>query len=368
MKNFFEKCKRKISGKNVLFNFFSSAFFVVFFLLAIINQQNIHYYANGFSDLLKADFQVYYLDVGQANATLIIFPNKNTMLIDAGSRDSQEKLLNDVDFLLKKHSLFEIDFLLLTHSDEDHIGGASAILQKYQIYNVFRPKVLSSSDKEVENSMGYQTVSTQVYNDTISAIYSEPMCEVNFFEDWHAQFGVFTYVTIYAPKLDVYDETNAYSPFVLIENKGKTFLFTGDATKQREVEFVDSLKTQQLSVDFLMVSHHGSKHSTTKEFLEAVSPKTAIISAGDSAHPSQIVLNRLKDAEVEKIYCTKNDGMIAVAVAEDSTIFVKTDEIYIDLPVILVVLFLVLCVYIEIIKKIEMSRKYKIFYRGKRYK
>lgn len=348
MKKIIEKIK-KIDKNDILVSFFVAIFSIIC-LFIFINQYAIQYFVNGFSKLENYDLSVYYLDVGQASASLIILPHNQVMLIDTGSQDSKDEFLESVNFILSRHNIKEIDYLILTHSDEDHVGGAVDLLETYQIYNVFRPKILSSDETKDKN---YKVVTTVVYSNVISAIYNEPDCDVRFIEDLSFMIGELK-VDFYSCQNDIYSQTNAYSPFILLTYETKTFLFTGDTTEERENEFVKTLneKNLKLEVDLLLVSHHGSKYSTTESFLNAINPRYAVISAGDVYHPSSEVLERLKNADIEEIYCTKTDGMIAVAISPDGKILIINQSINLELGSIIV---LGSCVFFMIIKMFTSS-------------
>ncbi len=340
-------------------------FFAVFAII-VINQLTIIYNTNGFVNILDADLQVYYLDVGQASSVFIVFPSNQTMLIDTGSEDSQDDLLTDLDWIMTQNNLSNIDFLVLTHSDSDHVGGASAVLEKYQVYNVYRPIILSKS--EADSNSTYQVVYTDIYDQVIQAIYEEPNCNVDFIDSnkyFTSKMGIG--MTFYAGEKEYYSETNAYSPYIVISYANRTFLFTGDATSTREDEFMEYLESAgiTLEVDFFMVAHHGSRYSNTEDFLATISPKYAFVSAGDSTHPAQQVLKRLENVGVLATYVTKNDGTIGVGVFENGDFLIVTSTSALDLPVIVVALCLLIFVTVKIwdynldIREVYLENYYK---------
>lgn len=334
------KLYRKYESKVI--DGFVTALFVAVFLLVFINNYNIQFLVNGFSSLVNENLQVYFLDVGQANATLIILPTGRAMIVDTGSDDSSDDFMESVDKILASNDLNEIDILVLTHSDEDHVGGTVELLDKYQVHNIYRPKVLSASEDDDEGT-GYYVVNTSVYDEVISAVLAEPNCRVEFIEDMVFSDGDDCEVEFFSCEEDVYSDTNSYSPFITITYSGTSFLLTGDASQAREEELISRLERENrtLEIDFLLVSHHGSRSSTTEEFLSCIKPRYAIISAGDSLHPTQDVLDRLEDCGVFEIYCTKTDGMIGVGVKDEGTILIKTMDFLLDLPLILCIIFVV---------------------------
>lgn len=364
MKKLREKVKR-IKENDIIRSFFIIIYAIVCLLL-FINQYNIQYFANGFSAIDDKKLQVYYFDVGQATATMIVLPNDVTMVIDTGSSDSEKDFMESVNLVLEQNNLETVDYLILTHSDEDHVGGAVALLEKYQIYNVIRPKILSVSSSEVEGE-SYKVVATQVYEDVITAVYNEPYCQVTFMEDEAMFAGQDTYIRFFACQKDSYSETNDYSPFINIVYKNNSFLFTGDASEDREKELIEYANENDIdvSVDFLLVGHHGSKYSTSSEFLALTNPKFAFISAGDNLHPSYDVIKRLQENGVKEIYCTKTDGMIAVGVDESGNFVIKTMKNMIDLPLIIVLFSCVVFCLIYLFDRYYYKKRRNKYLRNK---
>ena len=319
--------------------------FVILFasllILTFVFEYDIQYLLNGFNRLAGKDLQVYFLDVGQANATLVVFPTGRTMLIDTGSAESEEEFLQATNKILKQNKISQIDMLLLTHSDEDHVGGAVAIFKNYMVKNFYRPKILSKSPLEVLDGR-YKIVDSPYYSEVITAAYMEKNCDIEFVED-KILVEEDCVVEIFACKEDSYSDTNSYSPFITLSYKEKVFMLCGDATSKREAEFVAQLNSEnrKISVDFLLVAHHGAKSSSTMEFLSSINPRYAIVSSGDNLHPTQIVVDRLIACGVEAIYCTKTEGMIGVAVESFERFLIETMEKRIDLPFLICIIFVV---------------------------
>lgn len=342
-----EKVKKLLSqNRQRITNLCFVILFVLVFVLVIINQYNIQFWANGFDKLSGKALQVYYLDVGQANATLIILPTGRTMVVDTGSGESSASFIKSVSKILSENGLEEIDILVLTHSDEDHIGGAIELLEKYQVNSIYRPKLISKSDSDVKNT-DFMVVETLIYEQVISAVYEEPNCDVQFIEDKVFVEGENCVIEFFSCIEERYSDTNSYCPFITIDFADKIFMFTGDATETREKEFLELLEREErnIDVDFLLVSHHGAKSSSTAAFLTKITPRYAIISAGDDLHPTRDVLERLKSCGVEKIYCTKDDGMIGIALQESGTFYIKTLSYFVDLPLFVCIIFVVIMLW-----------------------
>ncbi len=325
-----------------LTNFGFVLLFVLVFIFMLINEYNFQFLYNGFGKLSGQDFQVYYLDVGQASATLVILPSDRTMMFDTGSQESQANMLESVDLILSKNRLSKIDILVLTHSDEDHIGGTVGLLKKYQVDFVYRPKVLSTSESEVFDER-FKVVDSLVYKKAMDAVFIEPNCQVEFTEDKLFVEKDECTVEFFTCKEDSYSDTNSYSPFIVVNYKEKVFMFCGDVTEQRETEIISELQAQdrKFNVDFLLVSHHGAKSSTSEAFLDVFKPTYAVVSAGDELHPTKAVLDRLNKSGVEDIFCTKTDGMIAVSVLYSGAFIIKTMDKFIDFPLFICIIFVI---------------------------
>lgn len=339
----------------------AAAILICVFLLLLINQLQIQLFFCDFSKVFNAQLQVYFLDVGQASASVVIFPDKTSLVIDTGSQDSAQEMLKSVRIIFSHNKISQIDHLLLTHSDEDHIGGAITLLNNFDVKNVHRSTQLSTSahDQTSPNSSrGYLVFDNRtLFAQTVDAIYSEPNCKVDFLDpaDFGAPYANFALacgalVRLFPPLRADQTEPNYYSPYVQLTYKGRTFLFTGDApgdggAQNREAELLSVLQQEnlKLDVDFLQVAHHGSLTSSNEEFLQAIAPKYAFISAADSSHPAQKVVSRLQNCG-SKIFCTKTNGLCAVGVLSNGDFVLRDMTASIDLPFVYVC-FAVLVLY-----------------------
>lgn len=319
--------------KNSIFCEIFVVIMAILLFLVFFNADEINLYFEGFGKIFSSPFQVYFFDVGQASASMIVLPNGDTIVIDTGGQATSEIFVEYVELVLSKSNCKDIDILILTHPDEDHIGGAKALLERFSVGLILRPKVASTSKYDKNLPLSATPVTTSVYKETVDAMYDTKQGQVMFVEDAKLAFDE-VYMQIFACNKDDYgSETNSYSPFVAISYKSQDFLFTGDAGFDRETEFLQDLKTDERYKDekfeFLQVAHHGSKYSTSEEFLSVIQPKFAFISALDDYHPSGETLARLKEASVET-FCTKEDNMIAVGINDE--ILFCTDVPVIDLP------------------------------------
>ncbi|MDE7415270.1 MAG: MBL fold metallo-hydrolase [Lachnospiraceae bacterium] len=232
--------------------------------------------------------EVHFIDVGQGDATLIMCDG-HAMLIDAGDYSKGTAIQN----YLQKQKVKKLDYLILTHPDSDHIGGAPVIITKFEIDKVF----ISNYEKDNKT---YQKLIEALDNKRLK--YTTP--EVG------AQYSLGTAeVTILAPN-GTYNNPNDASIALMLQNGENKFLFTGDAGEDAEQ---DILKTDiDLSADVYKAGHHGSRTSTSQKFFEAVSPSCAVISCGEDnsyGHPHAETLNTFRMNGV-KVYRTDEDGTI----------------------------------------------------------
>ncbi|MBQ9928495.1 MAG: MBL fold metallo-hydrolase [Lachnospiraceae bacterium] len=245
---------------------------------------------NTWQDLQKQEgLEVHFVDVGQGDATLIIC-GEHAMLIDAGDNNKGTA----VQYYLQKQGVTKLDYLIGTHPDADHIGGLDVIITKFDCNRIIMPEVQRdmATYRDVIDAMEYKQ-----YRNT------RPMVGTQYF----LGDAVFTVV---APVGNYGEEYNNYSVGILLTYGENKFLFTGDAERMAEY---DMLQTGiDLSADVLKVGHHGSSDSTSKSFLEAVSPKYAVISCGadnDYGHPHRRTMDILEESGIA-VYRTDELGDI----------------------------------------------------------
>lgn len=231
---------------------------------------------------------VHFMDVGQGDATLVTCGG-HAMLIDAGDDTKGTAIQN----YLQKRKISKLDYLILTHPDADHIGGAPVIITKFTIGMVF----VSNFEKDNKT---YQKLIQSLDDKRLKAL--TPTVNSKY------TLGTAS-ITILAPG-DTYDNPNDASIALLLKNGNRSFLFTGDAGEDAEN---DILKTSiDISADVYKVGHHGSKYSTSQDFFKAVDPFYAVISCGEGnsyGHPHAETLNTLRTNGV-MVYRTDEEGTI----------------------------------------------------------
>lgn len=268
---------------------------------------------NPFSD---SCLTVYFFDVGQADSSLLLFPDSTVMLIDAGNTADGEKI---ADFI-KGLNISTIDYFVCTHPHEDHIGGAEEIFNSFQVSTVCLPDIDEGFEPD-----------TEIADKLNQAIEKEQCRELRLSAGTLIVEKDNYNVTAVAPrKNSVYSNLNDWSLCLMVSCFTNTILFTGDAENPSETDML-SLNTN-LDADILKVGHHGSANSSTEQFLKAVTPLVSVISCGEGntyGHPTDETLKRLTDID-SKIFRTDTVGTVIAKCYAGGFNIETTDEILLD--------------------------------------
>lgn len=241
------------------------------------------------------EMQVHFIDVGQGDATLIICDNE-AMLIDSGD-DSKGTLVWNY---LRKQGVDRLKYLVLTHTDADHIGGADVIITKLDVETVF----MGNFPKE--NKIYKGLIDTM--NDHLLTWSTPEVGSV--YELGCARF------TIVAPNRE-YSTPNNTSLGLLLQNGNDRFLFTGDAEEESEEDIL--INGIDIRCDVFKAGHHGSKTSNTEAFVRAAQPEYVVISCeeGNSyGHPHAGSMNTFRQIGV-KVYRTDEQGTVVATSTGD---------------------------------------------------
>lgn len=254
---------------------------------------------------------VHFLDVGQADCTLIQLPNGEEVLIDAGNYGDGSYITS----YLKNLNVDDIEYLILTHPHEDHIGSAKEIINNFTVEKIYMPDVL-------DDSKFYESTMLAIEDKGIETIFAKPGLKIIDSPDLKFQ--------LLSPKSMYYSELNEYSAAARLEYSDTSFLFMGDAESVSELEMLGG--GFNLDSDVLKAGHHGGRTSSSKDFLQSVTPEYSIISCGEDnsyGHPHIETLNRLSDIGSE-IYRTDELGTI-VFLSDGQSISTTSDEV-IEIP------------------------------------
>ena len=251
---------------------------------------------------IPRDLKINFVDVGQGDSTFIITPKNKTILIDGGgsntgSFDVGENTL--LPYILDK-GYNKIDLMIISHFDSDHSLGCAKIIENLTVSNLVLTKQLEENDI-------YKHIVSIAKQKKINLIYVKAgdVITVN---------GVKIKILHPQEKLIAENSINNNSIVFKLEYKSFSILFTGDI--ENIAEEVILSKNINLKADILKVAHHGSKTSSSQRFIEAVSPKIALIGVGKNnmfGHPNREVIERLQSYGT-KIYRTDECGEISIMV------------------------------------------------------
>jgi competence protein ComEC len=260
--------------------------------------------------LTRGALEVTALDVGQGDSLFLAFPGGRTMLLDGGGTPGGERFGDMragldigeevVSPYLWTRGIQQLDVVALTHAHQDHLGGLHAILENFRV--------------------GALWISRDVESPALTAL--EELAHVKGIPIIHEHSGEnFTWDGVRGHVLwpqvsdseDASQAKNNDSLVIRLEFANEALLLPGDIERQAEHDLISS--GEPLKADFLKVAHHGSKTSTTEEFLERVAPRVAVISAGEAnpyGHPHPEVVARLGAAGV-RVLRTDRDGAVTVS-------------------------------------------------------
>ncbi|MEG1331714.1 MAG: ComEC/Rec2 family competence protein [Eubacterium sp.] len=269
-------------------------FMIVFILSGCVAQQT----TSDSSTNTGGYFEIHAIDVGQADAYLVIGNRGSTALIDCGNIGD----FKTIDQYLKKAKVTKLDYFFLSHAHEDHAGCADKIIQNYTVEQILISEKPSSAKFYQRFLMAVKDKGKKV---------AVPKANHQFELD----DGVFT---ILGP-VETYEDMNNASLVFRLDYQKNSMLFTGDAEYKNRS---DLLKTRaNLDVDVLKASHHGanngvfdSEKNDKSNWLDAVSPEAVIFSVGsdnDYGHPDKKALEWYQ-REASSVYRTDMNGSIII--------------------------------------------------------
>ena len=295
-----KRIKEKLENNKILEKIKKNSYkYISIILISII-------LTNTISNKIFQEIKIYFVDVGQGDSTLIQTIEGKNILIDGGgsefgSFDVGESIL--LPYLLDRR-ITTIDYLMISHFDSDHIGGVFAILENLKVKNIIISKQGETSENlkkfyEITNNKGIRTII--VKKGDIVEIDKYSHFEILFPEDNLIEDNIL----------------NNNSIVARFNSLDFSILFTGDIEEIAEKRLCELYSgTDKLEAFVLKVAHHGSKTSSTEEFLELVKPKIALIGVGKNnnfGHPNIDVIERLENMG-SKIYRTDNCGEIIIRI------------------------------------------------------
>lgn len=231
---------------------------------------------------------VYFIDVGQGDSALIVTKNNKSILIDTGGKvgSNYSLMKSNVIPFFKSIGIRKLDYLFITHGDYDHAGYGIDLVNNFNVKNRFTNKGKYNSLEKKLNIKSFNNSYIKIDN-----------------------------VEIYSLNSKLYNNENSDSLVLLVIIDNYKLLFMGDASINTEKDIMNNYDIGNVFI--LKVGHHGSKTSSSEEFINSVNPKYSIISVGKNnkfGHPNKEVLDNLSNS---KIYRTDIDGSIMFKIKKD---------------------------------------------------
>lgn len=248
----------------------------------------------------SSDLEIYFLNIGQGDAYLIKSPDNFYALVDTGPNGSVVEELSAV----LPFNISELDLVILTHPDMDHIGGFAEVSSDLRIENLFWAK-------NNKPSLTYQHAKNIVVQNSIANY------QLNSEHDFRLGCCTLFDIVWPTPDVDTFRETEANEislGFILQYGSFKMFA-AGDLGTQNELASVRNCDVNHCNVDVLKVDHHGSLTSSGKEFLSVIDPEVAVISVGKDnryGHPRAEILQNLQQQGAE-VFRTDQLGRIKIS-------------------------------------------------------
>lgn len=241
--------------------------------------------------------EIHYLDVGQADATLLMSGGEAVM-IDAGNRDDDSFIVNYINGM----GIEQLKYMVFTHPHEDHIGSGEAIINNFGVDKIY---MLDEYDEGVEGYLkrNIESKGIQIERPVPGSMTVFGECEIEFL----------------GPYSD-YDNANDDSICLRVIHGNNSIMFTGDAGNRSEREVIEN--SGDIRADILQAGHHGSSRSNSYYFLREVNPKYVVISCGVDniyGHPHDEALSRFNDLGAEVFRTDEQGTVIAVSDGDNIT-------------------------------------------------
>ena len=253
--------------------------------------------------------EIHFVDVGQGDSTLIVTPNNYVIVIDGGNNGKG----HDVASYIQSLGINEIDLMIATHPDADHIGGLDEIIEDISVLHVMdngqkHPKHTKTYLEHMESIEGIER--TIIREDTLWIVDDETKIEI---------------IVPFDDGAGLKQDLNANSILLKISYGGSSILLTGDCEKICESRIlagdIDESIGDDINIDILKVGHHGSETSTSDGFLSKTDPEFAVISVGKNQWdlPRDSILEKLEEYSAD-IYRTDENGTVISTIDSNGNI------------------------------------------------
>ena len=250
------------------------------FLIIVIILTNLSKKEN--IDGSNYDFKIYFFNAGKADA-IVISNNNKYIMIDTG----EESLSSEILSYFKNNNINELEYLIITHFDKDHVGSAASIINNIKVNNVFQ----SNYPKDSE-----------YYNNYLNALSNKNITPKTIEENYEFTLEDLNIVVNGPAKIYDKNESNNSSLIVKINYKNTNYLFMGDAENARLKDYVSE---ETNTYDFIKIPYHGNYLKRLDDLLEIIKPKYAVITSSNSMRESSETINTLSELGI-KYYLTRN--------------------------------------------------------------
>ena len=288
------------------------------------------------------ELTMHVIDVGQGDCILICFPDGKDMVIDCGNKSTGYNYNSTKEYLDTYVTDNQLDYLMLTHGDEDHVEFLDNIIDAYQVDNIYMPNIkaeptnaeklaqVNALEKEkLDMFTDNDTLSSVMYAEFFIAALTEPNCNIVLNigtftisgEGWKIDFFCLTQEQWDNEHLNNAHQKNMVSPIGILQCNGKRIVLTGDSNEENEPLAMQAMKdfynVDKLDCDVLKVGHHGSESSSTVGFLDFITCESAIISCDAQGntfyHPRYNTLVRFINRDMN-VYRTDLHGNIVIKI------------------------------------------------------
>lgn len=272
------------------------------------------------SNLIKLtdkNLEIYFIDVGQGDCTLIKTESNKIILIDGGEGNSEKYNQGEnvvLPYLLDR-GITKIDYIMISHFDSDHCGGLFYIIENLKVKNII---------------IGLQSEEYSQYTNLLNLIKNKNINLIVVQNGMRLKIDTTSYFDILWPDINNLVQENSINNNSIVAKfcyKNKTILFTGDIEEPAE-NILINIHGNNLKSDILKSPHHGSHSSSTNEFINLVKPQIVLIGVGKNnsyGHPSEVVIDRYLSTGM-KIYRTDLMGEITIKISGKKILIYKKLE------------------------------------------
>lgn len=279
------------------------------------------------------------LNVGDADCTFIKFPNGETALIDTGTPESSQKVIDflNTQNLKKDGDKAKIDYIVITHGHSDHIGGLKALLENFEIGKVYMPSIAAmknwySGVEETEQNKADLEMLKNEYDVYTDAVYAMKQHDKEFINTVKGEYidseNILQFIqsdAFFGPTGDNKLTENFWglnnnSAILYLKYGNLKMLFPGDLEWIGENNFQFNNLLNGRKVDVLKVCHHGNDTSSTPNFLKTVNPKIGIISRSQQSVKQNTAYGNLINKGISLYETSTNDGVAIYSTSENWTV------------------------------------------------